>query len=218
MPVREGTWLASQKFSLANVSSLFVPLDARLWPITLNQARSIPPRFGIDQSKVTPLPLLAQQQRSSDLRALIRRYNSDLSSAEVRNIARWTEFYSQQYGIDPRLIAGLVARESGFDPKATSRTGARGLGQISATLGKDLGISDRYDIRENLEGTTRWIRTLYDTWRADGIEDDQAIHWSLASYRQGLARTREIGIPANVARYINEVYEIANGLPYPLSS
>ncbi|MEM8717675.1 MAG: hypothetical protein AAGE92_18200, partial [Cyanobacteria bacterium P01_G01_bin.4] len=91
--------------------------------------------------------------------------------------------------------------------------GARGLGQISAALGKDLGIRDRYDIQENLEGTTRWIRTLYDTWRQDGVEDSQAIHWSLASYRQGLARTREIGIPANVARYINEVYDIANGLP-----
>ena len=161
----------------------------------------------------TPALNLAQHQSSHHLRELIRRYNSDLSSSEIREITHWTEFYSRQYGLDPRLVAGLVARESGFDPKARSRTGARGLGQISAALGKDLGIRDRYDIQENLEGTTRWIRTLYDTWRADGIEDSQAIHWSLASYRQGLARTREVGIPANVARYINEVYDIANGMP-----
>lgn len=161
----------------------------------------------------TPAVLIAQHSSSARLRELIRRYNSDLSASQVREIAHWTEFYSHQYGIDPRLIAGLVARESGFDPKARSRTGARGLGQISAALGKDLGIRDRTDIQENLEGTTRWIRTLYDTWLADGVEEHQAIHWSLASYRQGLARTREVGIPANVARYINEVYEIAHGLP-----
>ncbi|MEM9568123.1 MAG: transglycosylase SLT domain-containing protein [Cyanobacteria bacterium P01_E01_bin.34] len=160
----------------------------------------------------TPAFELTQHQISHHLRELIRRYNPDLSSSAVRDIVHWTEFYSRQYGIDPRLIAGLIARESGFDPKARSRTGARGLGQISAALGKDLGIRDRYDIQENLEGTTRWIRTLYDTWREYGVEDSQAIHWSLASYRQGLARTREVGIPANVARYINEIYDIANGL------
>ena len=163
---------------------------------------------------VTP-QLVAQQQVNQELTALIRRYNSSLSGTEIHEIARWTEFYSQQYGIDLRLVAGLVARESGFNPKATSRSGAKGLGQISATLGDDLGIGDRYDVRENLEGTTRWMRTLYDTWRADGVGESQATHWTLASYRQGLMRTRQVGIPANIADYINEVYEIANRLPEP---
>ncbi|MEL7083461.1 MAG: transglycosylase SLT domain-containing protein [Cyanobacteria bacterium J06597_1] len=182
-------------------------------PVSIHDVRHRPIGQDILPLERTPTFELTQHQASHHLRELIRRYNPDLSASDARDIAHWTEFYSRQYGIDPRLIAGLVARESGFDPKARSRTGARGLGQISAALGKDLGIRDRYDIQENLEGTTRWIRTLYDTWRQDGVEDSQAIHWSLASYRQGLARTREIGIPANVARYINEVYDIANGLP-----
>lgn len=162
----------------------------------------------------TSTQLLAQTY-SNDLTSLIRNYNPDLATSEIDTIARWTEHYSREYGIDPRLIAGLVARESGFNPKATSRSGARGLGQISASLAKDLGIRDRYDIRQNLEGTTRWIRTLYDTWLADGVEESQATHWTLASYRQGLTRTRQIGIPSHVAEYINEVYEIAADLPKP---
>ena len=170
---------------------------------------------GLHFPKDNALHLVAQQQVNAELVSLIGQYNSNLSPSERREIARWTEFYSLQYGIDMRLVAALVARESGFNPKATSRSGAKGLGQISAILGEDLGIGDRYDVRENLEGTTRWIRTLYDTWRANGVGESQATHWTLASYRQGLMRTQQVGIPAYVADYINEVYEIANRLPHP---
>ncbi len=37
---------------------------------------------------------------------------------------------ARAFGIDPALIEAIIANESGFDPKATSRAGARGLMQL----------------------------------------------------------------------------------------
>jgi soluble lytic murein transglycosylase len=51
--------------------------------------------------------------------------------SEVENL-------SKQNGLDPFLMAALIRQESEFDPKAVSRTGARGLAQIQPATGQDL--------------------------------------------------------------------------------
>ena len=48
------------------------------------------------------------------------------------------ESLSKQNGLDPFLMAALIRQESEFDPKAVSRTGARGLAQIQPATGQDL--------------------------------------------------------------------------------
>lgn len=54
--------------------------------------------------------------------------------------------YAQEYDVDPALIMGVIATESGFDADATSEKGAMGLMQIMPETGewiaKKLGIAD----------------------------------------------------------------------------
>ncbi len=47
---------------------------------------------------------------------------------------------AQREHVDPLLAAAVIRRESGFDPDATSRTGARGLMQIEPATGRDLAF------------------------------------------------------------------------------
>ena len=140
---------------------------------------------------------------------MIERYNPQLERSTAQEISRWIVHYSRTHRIHAGLIAGLIARESSFNPRATSSSGARGLGQITPILAEDLGIRNSYNIRQNIEGTTRWLRSLYDVWQEDGVNDSQATTWALASYRQGLTRTRQVGIPQSTADYINDIYAIA---------
>lgn len=48
------------------------------------------------------------------------------------------ESLSEQNGLDPFLMAALIRQESEFNPKAVSRTGARGLAQIQPATGREL--------------------------------------------------------------------------------
>lgn len=58
---------------------------------------------------------------------------------------RWA---AGEYGMDPALVAAIVNTESGYDPRATSGVGARGLMQIMPDTGRwiagKLGEKDAY--------------------------------------------------------------------------
>ncbi|MEM9153636.1 MAG: transglycosylase SLT domain-containing protein [Cyanobacteria bacterium P01_F01_bin.33] len=171
----------------------------------------------------TPVSAVASQPKvaipkdwrpaSDSLVKFVQQQNRNLSPETVHTISRAMEFYSEHYGIHVSLLAGLVSRESSFYPSATSSSGAQGLGQIMPVLANDLELNNAYDIHENLEGTSRWLRKLYDVWVRDGVDRDEAITWALASYKQGLTRTRDSGITRKTADYINDIYTIAARVP-----
>ena len=50
----------------------------------------------------------------------------------------------ERHRLDAALVAALIRQESSFDPRATSRVGARGLMQIMPAVGKQLASAQRY--------------------------------------------------------------------------
>jgi soluble lytic murein transglycosylase-like protein len=79
-----------------------------------------------------------------------------------RTIDRYITANAQAAGIDPALVEAIIANESGFDPKATSRSGARGLMQLMPETAASLGVLDPYDPAQNVRGGTRYLRSLLD--------------------------------------------------------
>lgn len=77
-------------------------------------------------------------------------------------IDRYITANAQAAGIDPALVEAIIANESGFDPKATSRAGARGLMQLMPETAASLGVLDPYDPAQNVRGGTRYLRSLLD--------------------------------------------------------
>ena len=70
---------------------------------------------------------------------------------------------AKQYNVDPALIRGVIATESGGDPKAKSGVGATGLMQIMPSNYKALGIKDATDPRQNIFGGAKLLSQLLDT-------------------------------------------------------
>jgi len=62
--------------------------------------------------------------------------------------------YAKQYGLDPHLVAGVMATESEFNPKAVSSAKAKGLMQIHQPAWK---LSDKtlFDEEENIKHGAR---------------------------------------------------------------
>lgn len=73
---------------------------------------------------------------------------------EARRVAR-------EIGVPEDLFLKLVRQESGFNPKAVSRSGAIGLAQLMPGTAQGLGV-DPFDPLQNLTGGARYLKTQFD--------------------------------------------------------
>jgi soluble lytic murein transglycosylase len=87
----------------------------------------------------------------------IRLGNKALASGAARDERLYKVLYPLAYeialtrearrrGLDRALVAALIRQESNFEPRATSRAGARGLMQIMPPVGRQLASAERYHL------------------------------------------------------------------------
>ena len=114
-------------------------------------------------------------------KSAIKGFNHKLTDAQADTIARSVLGFSGKYKLDPRLVCAVILAESHFKLQATSRTGARGLGQLMPSTAAGLGVDNAYDPVQNIYGSARYIRSMLD--RVTGKSDWNDLTW----YDLGLA-------------------------------
>lgn len=125
----------------------------------------------------------------------IRHFNPRLSH-EMADTITWSILrFSAHYGVDPRLIMAIVLVESGFNPNATSRKGAAGLGQLMPGTARGLGVADPYDPVQNLAGTVRLVRGHLENYLRKTGDPNSWDHLilALAAYNAGSGAVRKHG-------------------------
>jgi soluble lytic murein transglycosylase-like protein len=72
-------------------------------------------------------------------------------------------------GLDPDFVDGIFKIESNYDPKAKSKTGPQGIGQLTEYIAKQFGISpkDRSDPYKNMDASLGFLDYLNKKYKGD---------------------------------------------------
>lgn len=110
--------------------------------------------------------------------------------------------------IDPRLLAGLVKVESGFNANAVSRAGAVGLTQLMPGTAGDLGVTNRNDPTQNLYGGAKYLRQMLDMFGS--------LEAALRAYNQGPGNQQRYpgGVVQEAVEYPGKVLRAAQGFGF----
>jgi soluble lytic murein transglycosylase len=133
------------------------------------------------------------------LRALHGRISEDTLRA-MYPLLFWDSIVSsaRAHRLDPLLVAAVIQQESSFDPRAVSRSGARGLMQIMPGTGRQIARKRKepyrlallYDPDKNIDFGTEYLASMLE--RFDG-----RVELALAAYNGGPSRAarwwRELG-------------------------
>ena len=68
-----------------------------------------------------------------------------------------------QNDLDPKLVKSVMLIESGFNPAAISKKGARGLMQLMPEVAVEQGVRDVHDPKQNIDAGTRELSRLHCT-------------------------------------------------------
>ncbi len=118
--------------------------------------------------------------------------------------------YATAYGVDPILVKAVILVESGYDPWAVSRKGARGLMQLMPDTAKRFKVNEIHDPEQNIRGGVQYLATLTRLFEGD-------LKRTLAGYNAGEnAVIRHGGIPpyAETELYLRKVFTVYYGRPH----
>lgn len=144
----------------------------------------------------TPTTLSTQVTTDSELTALETEFNQlqqllRESQQQPESIKVGKQDVSipvgEQYA-PPALVKAVMQVESAGKPKAVSEKGAAGLMQLMPATAKELGVEDRFDPAQNIEGGSRYLQQMINKYKKTDL--------ALAAYNWG---------PSNIDKAIRKV-------------
>jgi len=103
-------------------------------------------------------------------------------------LPQYTEHFKQaakETGFDWKLLAALGYQESHWDKDAVSPTGVRGLMMLTNDTAREMGISNRRDPAQSIDGGARYLRSVMDRL-PESITGEDRLYMAMASYNVGL--------------------------------
>lgn len=111
------------------------------------------------------------------------------------------------YGLDKGLVKAVIHTESGFNPRARSGPGAKGLMQLMPATAKRFKVDDVYDPAQNIRGGAEYLSFL--------LKRFNNLELALAGYNAGEGNVDKYkGIPpfAETQDYVRRVISRYNKL------
>lgn len=143
-------------------------------------------------------PFLAKAEESGLIERLYERYYGHLDVLGFvgantfakhlqQRLPRYEDYFRKaatEHRIDWRLLAAIGYQESHWRPNAVSKTGVRGLMMLTQNTAKAMGVANRLDPRQSIEGGAKYFAKVYHSLPASIVEPDRT-WFALAAYNVG---------------------------------
>ena len=125
------------------------------------------------------------------------------SSADSRNFDSFITEFAKKYEVDFALIKAIIRAESGFNPYAISRKGAKGLMQLMPETALRMKVSNIFSPKDNIEGGVRYFKYLLSLF-------DNDLRLSLAAYNAGENVVSQLGTIPPYRETVDYVRRVLN--------
>ncbi|HAZ78912.1 MAG TPA: membrane-bound lytic murein transglycosylase MltF [Porticoccaceae bacterium] len=100
---------------------------------------------------------------------------------------------AQKYALDWQLLAAIAYQESHWNPRAKSPTGVRGLMMLTLGTAREMGVSNRLNTQQSLDGGAAYLIKLRNRLPKRITEPDRTL-LALAAYNVGFGHLEDARI------------------------
>src|SRR5258707_15149026 len=79
----------------------------------------------------------------------------------------WADHYAAVYQVPRELVHSIIEIESGWHPRAVSAKGAVGLMQLMPATALTFGVTNRFEIDQNIRGGVAYLARLLKLFNGD---------------------------------------------------
>ncbi|MBS5950184.1 MAG: lytic transglycosylase domain-containing protein, partial [Clostridium sp.] len=118
-----------------------------------------------------------------------------------------------KYGVDKNLVLAIIKHESNFDPNVVSSAGAKGLMQLMDFNSEAYGLTNPFDIDQNINAGVQHIKSYLDLY-------DGNVELALMAYNAGPGTVSRRGVnsiddlykmPQETQNYVTKIMKQLNG-------
>ena len=80
--------------------------------------------------------------------------------SERTTAMQWADYYAAVYRVPPDLVHAIIEVESAWQPRAISNKGAAGLMQLMPATAVTFGVTNRFEIEQNIRGGVAYLARL----------------------------------------------------------
>ncbi len=114
----------------------------------------------------------------------------DTPQGQISPFDKLVQKYADHYGFDWRLITAQMFQESGFNPKAESYSGARGLMQLMPRTARSLGFNNLDEPVNSIQAGIKYMDWLRDRFKTE-LPIAERLWFSLAAYNAGVGHVHD---------------------------